>query len=169
MFAAPPWRVQHVFRRYRRPPQPRLRGWQGYRGLAPAERSASASVSTSHEPSWRRPLMKKVGVPATPLAVPLATSSAMRTLVVAVLHQGHWRAMRSGHVVALAHRNDQLSHHGLFIRVDRRRSRPWRRPRALPAGRCGRCPAGCGARTGPRSDPGTTCRRRADRRSRSRW
>ena len=45
---------------------------------ARALRTASLSVSTSYAPRWRTPLMKKLGVPATPLASALATSSATR-------------------------------------------------------------------------------------------
>ena len=44
-----------------------------------AARTAALSVSTSYAPWWRRPLMKKLGVPATPLASALATSSATRS------------------------------------------------------------------------------------------
>jgi hypothetical protein len=42
-------------------------GDQAINERAPAARTAASRVSTSYAPSWRRSLMKKVGVPVTPL------------------------------------------------------------------------------------------------------
>src|SRR5581483_11719602 len=43
-----------------------------------AARRASLNASRSHAPSWRRPSMKKVGVPLTPLRTPDRKSSRTR-------------------------------------------------------------------------------------------
>ncbi len=40
--------------------------------------SASSKASRSQEPGYKTPLMKKVGLPCTPLCSPLSTSSSMR-------------------------------------------------------------------------------------------
>jgi len=45
---------------------------------ARAVRTAAVRVATSYAPWWRLPLMKKVGVPVTPLASAVLTSSATR-------------------------------------------------------------------------------------------
>lgn len=54
---------------------------QHHRGFADREdatSSASSRLSKSHAASWRNPLMKKVGVPFTPLRTPLRKSSRTR-------------------------------------------------------------------------------------------
>ena len=55
---------------------------------------ASARDASSHAPSYRRPLMKKVGVAREPLSIPLSASSRTRTAAGRVLQLDNFRRLR---------------------------------------------------------------------------
>jgi len=51
---------------------------EGIPSQAAAASSAARRSDASHEPSWRTPLMKNVGVPLTPLRMPDRMSARIR-------------------------------------------------------------------------------------------